>query len=80
MPNQDEVTVSPFLKPEDLRELTGYAVKAKQIEQLRRMGIAFFVNGCGRPVVTYTAIEGRKQPEQAAAWKPAILTAGRNAA
>lgn len=69
-----------FLSREDVRDLTGYTVKAKQIEQLRRMGIAFFVNGCGRPVVTFSAIEGRKQPETVAAWKPAILTAGRNAA
>ena len=72
--------MSIFLSHEDLRELTGYTVRAKQIEQLRRMGIAFFVNGCGRPVVTFSAIEGRKQPEQTATWKPAILTAGRNAA
>ena len=52
--------MSHFLNPDEVRELTGFAIKARQIEQLRRMGIAFFVNGCGRPVVTVAAVEDRK--------------------
>lgn len=69
---------SLFLSQEDLSILTGFTVKAKQIEQLRKMGVPFFVNGCGRPVVAVSAVEGRKQ-EQAAptAWKPAVLQGGR---
>ena len=70
--------MSHFLNPTEVRELTGFAIKARQIEQLRRMGIAFFVNGCGRPVVTVAAVEGRKSevPPQAA-WKPMVLQGGR---
>jgi len=63
-----------FLTSIEVRELTGFAYKAKQIEQLRRMGIAFFVNGCGRPIVAVATIEGSKQ--QAAPppkWEPAML-------
>lgn len=72
------MTSSLFLSAEDLHALTGFTVKAKQIEQLRRQGIPFFVNGCGRAVVAVSAVEGRK-PEQAAptAWKPAVLQGGR---
>ena len=65
---------SLFITPDEMRQLTGFALKAKQIEQLRRMGIAFFVNGCGKPVVTVEAIEGtRKQEAQQVVWQPAVL-------
>ena len=72
---------SIFLNADEVRELTGFAIKTKQIEQLRRMGIAFFVNGSGRPIVTVSAIEGRKQeaPHQHV-WQPAILTGNRRSA
>lgn len=70
-----------FLTAEQVRELTGYAVKAKQIAQLRRMGIAFFVNGGGRPIVTVAAIEGRKEETKIPpVWRSAVLTEGRKAA
>ena len=60
-----------FLTPDEMRQLTGFALKAKQIEQLRRMGVAFRINGCGRPVVTRVAVEGTgRQPEQRKAWEP----------
>ncbi len=63
-----------FLTSDELRQLTGFALKARQIEQLRRMGIAFFVNGCGRPVVTVAAIKGtKKQEAQRVVWQPAVL-------
>jgi len=69
------VTQLLFLTADELRELTGYAIKARQIAQLRTMGIAFRVNGCGRPVVTRSAVEG--QHGQAAAlkatWTPTVL-------
>jgi len=75
------MTTSLFLSAEDLHTLTGYTVKAKQIEQLRRMGIPFFVNGCGRPVVSVSAVEGRKQEDQPQpGWKPAVLQGNRKAA
>lgn len=73
--------MSLFLSQDEVRELTGYTIKAKQIDQLRRMGIPFLVNGAGRPVVTTAAVEGRKQQvPQTQGWSPAILTGGRKAA
>jgi len=35
-------------------------IKSKQIEALRRMGLPFWINTVGKPVVSVTAIEGRK--------------------
>ena len=69
-----------FLSPDDLKALTGFATKAKQVEQLRRMGIPFFVNGQGRPVVTVAAIQGEKSEVVATAWKPAVLQRSERAA
>ena len=76
-------TVSLFLTLEEIAELTGIKKGRNgktrnqlQVEQLRLMGVTFFVNACGRPIVTYTAIEGNKQPpqEKPQTWKPAILS------
>lgn len=52
-----------FLEPEDLIQLTGLRQKKAQIAQLKRMGIPFFVNASGHPVVAVAAIEGRKPAE-----------------
>lgn len=49
------------LTQEELVELTGRKLKSKQIKVLRRMGLPFWVNACGKPVVPVTAIEGRKE-------------------
>ncbi|MBI5918664.1 MAG: DUF4224 domain-containing protein [Nitrosomonadales bacterium] len=63
-----------FLSDDDVRTLTGFAHKSRQIGQLRRMGIPFFVNGCGRAVVPASAIEGgHKQDQQSGAWSPKVL-------
>lgn len=51
-----------FLTQDELVALTGRKIKSKQIEVLRRMGLPFWVNACGKPVVPVTAIEGRKEP------------------
>lgn len=69
-----------FLTAEELHELTGFVLKDKQIKQLRTMGIAFRVNGCGKPVVTRAAVEGgalAQQPVAPQAWQPAVLQGGR---
>lgn len=58
-----------FLEPVEIAELTGRKIKSKQIEALRKMGIPFFVNACGKPVVTRTAVEGRKDSPQAKKWE-----------
>lgn len=74
------MTIPPlFLTADELRQLTGFSLKAKQIAQLRIMGIAFRVNGCGKPVVTRAAIEGGQEPSAATkqAWQPSVLLPGR---
>ncbi|MGX7005141.1 DUF4224 domain-containing protein [Caballeronia sp. KNU42] len=63
-----------FLSGDDLAVLTGRKVKSKQIEALRCMGIAFFVNAAGRPVVARAVIEGRKEQMPRPAWQPKVLT------
>lgn len=65
-----------FLNAEELAELTGYRHAAKQAAILRQRGIAFFLNGRGKPLVSRTLIEnGGKpaKPEPPAAWQPAAL-------
>ncbi|MET3132900.1 hypothetical protein AAKU55_003181 [Oxalobacteraceae bacterium GrIS 1.11] len=49
-----------FLTKEELATLTGRKTKSKQIEQLRKMLLPFWVNAIGAPVVPRSAIEGRK--------------------
>jgi hypothetical protein len=56
-----------FLTPDELAELTGRRVKSKQIEVLRRMGVPFRVNACGKPIVATCVIEGSKLPPPVAA-------------
>lgn len=76
-------TAPLFLSAEELRELTGYAIKAKQIAQLRSMAVPFRVNGCGRPVVTRSAVEGSGKASKEAikpAWQPKGLPGFREAA
>lgn len=70
--------MSLFLTQPELRELTGFALKSKQITQLRTMGIAFRINGCGRPVVTVAAVEGYADTQPIKqAWQPAVLMGGK---
>lgn len=64
-----------FLDKNDISALTGRKTKGKQIEALRKMGIAFFVNATGHPVVTCSAVEGKKEsePPVKAKWVPKVL-------
>jgi len=62
-----------FLTPQELETLTGFSHKASQIAQLRRMGIPFFINGSGRPVVTRAAVEGQREHSQPITWSPTVL-------
>jgi hypothetical protein len=48
-----------FLEREDVAILTGRRTKRHQADALRRMGIAFFINATGHPIVTRTAVEGK---------------------
>lgn len=68
-----------FISKEELVELTGRKIRSKQIDALRRMGVPFFVNACGRAVVARSVIEGRtgavSRDERGGrpSWSPAIL-------
>lgn len=69
--------MNTFLDQKDLEELTGRKMKTRQIAALREMGIPFFINATGHPVVTRSAVEGRKEESPKAAWVPRLLrTAG----
>jgi hypothetical protein len=68
-----------FLSPDELALLTGFRRKGRQVEQLRRMGVAFYVNGCGRPVVARTVIEGRTEDTSPVVWAPSVVKLARRA-
>jgi len=68
-----------FLSPDELALLTGFRRKGRQVEQLRRMGVAFYVNGCGRPVVARMVIEGRTEGVSPAVWTPSVVKLARGA-
>lgn len=72
MPRSVSAALIMFLTANELRELTGFTRRSRQIAQLRQMGIAFWINGAGRPVVPRAVIEGRKTaPQPAKTWEPA---------
>jgi len=57
-----------FLTTEAVIKLTGRRRKSKQIEALRTMGLPFWVNAIGEPVVTIAAVEGRKEAPREKTW------------
>lgn len=63
---------SAFLSEEDVATLTGRKIKSSQVEQLRKMGIAFYINASGRPVVPKVSIEGKKPEVIMKTWEPRI--------
>lgn len=68
-----------FLDRDEVRALTGRAHKSLQIKALAGMGVPFFVNGVGLPVVARSAIEGRANAAAAPpkkAWVPRVLKSG----
>lgn len=73
-----------FLTLDEISTLTGIKGGARgktrnqrQVDALRKMGIPFFVNAAGRPVVTRAAVEGRQaeQKPESKGWNPAVLRA-----
>lgn len=56
--------MSIFLDPDDVVTLTGEKRKAHQVQALRVMEIAFFVNPPGKPIVTKSALEGKLDTTQ----------------
>lgn len=57
-----------FLTTEAVVRLTGRRRKSKQIEALRTMGLPFWVNAIGEPVVAVAAIEGRREAPREKTW------------
>lgn len=51
--------MSIFLTRDEVAELTGRKIKARQIEHLHSLGLVFWINAHGVPVVPRAAIEGR---------------------
>lgn len=71
-----------FLTKDEMAILTGRKLKGHQIEALRKMGIPFFVNAIGHPIVARTAIEGGgkaapKPPKRE--WEPRVFREMREA-
>jgi hypothetical protein len=66
-----------FLEDEEIVKLSGRKLKGHQIIALRAMGIAFFVNATGHPVVTRAAVEGRRDAVDPVKrpWVPNVLKA-----
>jgi len=56
--------MNTFLDANDLVLLTGRRTKSKQVATLRKMGIQFFINACGKPVVPLSAIDGRREEKK----------------
>ncbi|MNY72830.1 hypothetical protein D3C86_2114780 [compost metagenome] len=64
-----------FLSDDELAELTGRKVKSKQIEQLKKRGVPFYVNASGRAVVVRSVLEGgraKAEPEKRG-WMPRVM-------
>lgn len=57
-----------FLTTDAVVRLTGRRRKSKQIEALRTMGLPFWVNAIGEPVVTVAAVEGRREAQREKTW------------
>lgn len=64
-----------FLTKEEVSELTGRKNKKKQVEQLRKMGLPFWVNAVGAPIVARSTIESKRQaaPTEKSRSMPAVL-------
>ncbi|PSJ15975.1 DUF4224 domain-containing protein [Nitrosomonas supralitoralis] len=69
--------MSIFLDDDDVARLAGTKIKSRQVAQLRIMGILFYINAAGRPVVPRSAVEGNNQPlNQDQSWTPNVLKHG----
>jgi len=62
-----------LLSKDELADLSGFKLKSKQIEWLRKTNIPFYIAGNGHPKVTYAAIHGQKNSTVKPAWQPNVL-------
>lgn len=60
--------MSTFLSQNDVVELTGRKNRKLQAAALKKMGVPFWVNAIGKPVVPRTAIEGRAEAPKPKTW------------
>ncbi len=67
--------MSIFLDKSDVAILTGKKLKSGQVDVLRKMGIVFYVNAAGHPVVPKSAVEGLNKviDQQDKPWVPAAI-------
>lgn len=66
-----------FLDDGELAILTDRKMKSHQIRALRDMGLPFFVNASGHPVVARCVVEGKKDAEPIKrTWVPKVLRTG----
>jgi hypothetical protein len=66
-----------FLSRQDIALLAGRQRRADQVAQLRVMGVPFFINAAGWPVVTRAAVEGRQSKVEPPSkrWEPRVISA-----
>jgi hypothetical protein len=65
-----------FLDDDEVVKLTGRKMKGHQIDALRKMGLPFFVNATGHPVVTRSAIDGKRESAKVkSTWNSSIVKA-----
>lgn len=68
------MTTQLFLDDAQLVQFTGCRFKSRQIAWLRAEGVTFRVNATGHPVVTVSAVEGKKpEPVADGGWVPRVL-------
>ena len=58
------------LSRDEVRDLTGTPIKARQVKFLRANGIRHYMDGYGRPKVLRSAVEGTGTPADLPEWKP----------
>jgi hypothetical protein len=69
--------ISMFLSADGLAFLTGRHLKTKQIQQLRAMGVLFYVNASGHPIVARAVLAGGRSEPYQPRWAPAVAKLGR---
>jgi hypothetical protein len=69
---------STFLTQDEVATLTGRKFKSRQIEELKRQGVAFRINATGHAIVARSLIEGRAgvAPKEKKKWEPNAMKDG----
>lgn len=71
--NSLDLKADAFLSDDEVRRLTGRTFKALQCAHLRKIGVPFFTNAAGRPVVARSAVEGRNVEPASKVWRSAAV-------